>query len=541
MNRCAGIFLLLACAAVFAPAQISPGDLTRAHRDLEGIENCTQCHTIGKALSNRKCLSCHKEIETRIAAKKGYHATIDGKQCVECHKEHHGKDFEIVHFDRKKFNHTEAGYALEGKHASIRCEQCHEKSKIVAADIKIFSDERKAKTFLGVSKECLSCHKDEHRGQFKASCLTCHTFSAWKPAEKFSHDQAQFTLTGAHAKVECASCHKKTWAGGSTVQFVHLKFNTCRSCHTDPHKGKFRQECSSCHTVDSWHQVKGGTFDHSKTQFPLKGKHAALKCEKCHAKNSEWKNASGERGFHITRFRRCGDCHEDAHARQFRQRKDRGACESCHHEDGFIPADYTIRQHAQTRFVLTGGHIATPCEKCHQSGKVKAKSSRLFHWAQAPTCITCHKDIHNGQFAKKMTNGCETCHTTDAWNQLRFSHDKTKFPLRGKHALIECSQCHKSENNIVRYVGITRQCAACHEDQHAGQFMAGGKTECEKCHTDKSWHELLFNHDTQSRFALTGKHASVPCEKCHTKTAAGKKQIIRYKPLGTACIDCHSV
>jgi len=27
--------------------QISPGDLTTAHAELEGIRNCTQCHDLG--------------------------------------------------------------------------------------------------------------------------------------------------------------------------------------------------------------------------------------------------------------------------------------------------------------------------------------------------------------------------------------------------------------------------------------------------------------------------------------------------------------
>ena len=539
MRSTAGILLLLCGAVSFASAQISPGELTRAHQDLEGIENCTQCHTIGKALSNDNCLNCHKEIAVRIGTKKGYHATIGSKQCVECHKEHHGKNFEIIHFDKEKFNHAEVGYILEGKHAAIECRQCHEKSKITAGDIRAFPDGRKAKTYLGLSKECLSCHKDEHRGQFQVQCLTCHTFTKWKSAEKFLHDNARFKLAGAHVKVECSQCHKKTWAGGQAVQFVHLEFASCKSCHADPHKGKFKQECSQCHAVDSWHQLKGREFDHSKTQFPLKGKHAALQCERCHAKNPKMKNASGELGFHITRYGRCSECHEDAHAHQFVKRKDGGACESCHHEEGFVPALYTIAEHAKTRFALTGGHLATPCEKCHLEGKVKAKSTKLFHWNETVTCTTCHADIHNGQFAGKMANGCETCHSTAAWNELRFTHEKTKFPLRGKHALIECSQCHKTKNNVVQYTGIQTRCNTCHEDKHAGQFTVNGSTECERCHSDKGWHELSFDHNTQSRFALTGKHAEVACEKCHKPSSVKNKRIVIYKPLGTACIDCH--
>ena len=32
-------------------AQLSPGPLTNAHASLEGITNCTQCHTLGEKIS----------------------------------------------------------------------------------------------------------------------------------------------------------------------------------------------------------------------------------------------------------------------------------------------------------------------------------------------------------------------------------------------------------------------------------------------------------------------------------------------------------
>jgi hypothetical protein len=138
-----------------------------------------------------------------------------------------------------------------------------------------------------------------------------------------------------------------------------------------------------------------------------------------------------------------------------------------------------------------------------------------------------------------MPDGCETCHSTEAWQTLKFSHEKTSFPLRGKHAAIACSECHKAKNAIIQYVGVEKKCSACHEDQHAGQFVKNEKTECERCHIDKSWKSLLFDHTTEARFALTGKHANVACEKCHKRAVIGGKTTVIYKPLGVACADCH--
>jgi hypothetical protein len=320
---------------------------------------------------------------------------------------------------------------------------------------------------------------------------------------------------------------------------VNVEFSSCKSCHTDPHKGKFKQECAQCHTPETWFQLKGRQFDHSVTAFPLKDKHAQLPCEQCHQKNPKLKNVSGEVGFHITKFKQCSNCHADAHGKQFSSRKDGGACESCHNEKGFLPSQYSVVQHSKSRFALTGSHLATPCVKCHVEGKIQAKSTRIFHWNEDVQCTTCHNNIHGNQFAGKMTNGCETCHTNESWQMLKFSHDKTKFPLRAKHAALACSQCHKIKNTIVQYVGIGTQCSTCHEDQHAGQFVKNGKTECERCHTDKSWKTLSFDHNTQASFALTGKHANVLCEKCHKQRGGNQKKIIIYKPLGAACVDCH--
>ncbi len=520
-------------------AQISPGELSNAHKELEGIDNCTQCHTMGKALSNDNCLNCHKEIKVRMEKNKGYHATLKGKQCVECHKEHHGRNFTLIRFDKGTFDHAQVGYKLEGKHAALKCEQCHTKGKISAKDILSLSNPRKSSTYLGLGTECFSCHKDEHRGQFKVECLNCHTMNAWKPAGKFSHDNAQFKLAGAHTKVECAKCHKKTWDNGAATQFTHLEFGSCKSCHADPHKGKFKQECSQCHNTDSWHQVKTAGFNHEATQFPLKGKHASLKCEQCHPKNTKARNASGEIGFHITKFRFCKDCHADAHGKQFDARVDGGACEACHSEKGFVPSKYSLVDHEKSRFRLTGAHNAIPCSKCHLEGKVNAKSTKQFHWNENLACTTCHKDVHNGQFKNKMTNGCETCHGTEAWDELKFSHEKTNFPLKGKHAEVKCAQCHKSQNGIPQYVGLPKECNRCHEDHHARQFEVNNITKCERCHSEKNWKALLFDHNSQSRFALTGKHETVKCEKCHKEAIINQKRTIKYKPMESACIDCH--
>ncbi|HLP16631.1 MAG TPA: cytochrome C [Bacteroidota bacterium] len=536
------IGLLLCLCALRSAAQISPGELSAAHAQFEGVENCTLCHSIGKSIADDQCLACHGEIKTRIAQKKGYHASIGGKHCFDCHKEHHGRQFELVRFDRKGFNHASTGFALEGKHANVECAKCHEPSKIRAKDIQSFDDKRKRKTLLGLTTDCLSCHKDQHQGQLSAQCASCHTFEQWKPASKFTHARSKFPLTGKHEQVECQRCHKNKLRDGVTVQFVRMEFASCKSCHADAHKGKFQQPCSQCHTTEGFHQIKGSKFDHSVTQFPLVGKHASVKCAECHAAVPTAKNVSGEIGFHITKYKQCANCHADAHAHQFDNRADKGKCEACHTVDGFTTVHYSAADHDRTAFPLTGSHRAIPCVKCHEQGNVRAKSTWQFHWDAKLVCTLCHADVHKGQFASQMKNGCETCHSTESWQTLAFSHDRTKFPLRGRHETLACAKCHKKSEGpdaAVQFAGTVTGCADCHADEHERQFAVDGQTKCEKCHTAKGWKALIFDHNTQSRFALTGGHAGVRCEKCHKAFAAGQRRPIRYKPMGVTCAECH--
>lgn len=536
--------MVIIITAQRAAAQISPGDLSSSHTQLEGMSNCTQCHTLGKTISSERCLACHTEIRSRLDARTGLHGRNKYEQCIDCHKEHHGRDFSMRKIDTKSFDHSLTGYMLRGKHVNLDCSKCHEEEKIRKSDIGQKTKEFKAHTYLGLLPDCSACHRDIHVGQFPPRCEQCHTVDGWKPAANFSHANTAYKLTGKHETLVCVGCHKKTLEKGTVVQYVHLEFAACSSCHSDPHRGKFNQSCQSCHTTAGWNEGEAKRFNHSLTQFPLRGKHASVKCEGCHADaGKKWKKSTG--AFSIAKFKFCGDCHTDAHAEQFAQRKDGGRCESCHSEESFIPSTYSVNDHARSRFELKGAHIATMCTACHTSGTVEAKSSRLFRWKDELRCLTCHKDPHQGQFNSEPPKICEACHTTIAWNSLLFTHEATKLPLRGKHVSIPCTKCHTTTDagtvsERIQYRALTIVCGGCHKDEHEGQFGSAGLTDCARCHTAASWKIENFNHTLLTRYELTGKHAVVPCGKCHTQTTINGRTIARYKPLGTSCVDCHS-
>ncbi|NUM81503.1 hypothetical protein HUU42_11920 [bacterium] len=558
-----------------AYAQFSPGELAQPHAYLEGIDHCTQCHDLGKKIDNAKCIDCHTLIKSRLEKKTGYHASADvrGKLCYECHHDHNGREFVMVEWkpSKEKFNHELTGYKLEGKHKTDKCEVCHQPGFIndQAVIQRVQDGLNLNQTFLGLSQDCRSCHFDEHRGQFD-HCSGCHDFQDWKQSSsaKFDHQKTRYALTGKHASVQCTKCHaavndaKKKPDGKTDVDYFKYKplnFSNCSPCHADPHQNKFGQNCASCHETTDWRNIRHQSFDHSLTRYPLVGKHTTVACHRCHQPDPKkppvYKNM---------KFAECADCHADAHAGQLAARTDKGKCESCHDAFGFRPSLFTVARHTtESRYSLTGAHEKTECIKCHvklppkefknRTGfKTAADSNFIVLKFSDQRCSACHKDVHHGQFAEKLKNNdCDICHKTSSWKDLIFDHAKnSQFPLLGKHHNVACEKCHPTvdtEFKRVLYKPISRFCEHCHIDIHEGQLSHHAeatpdhpKTYCEKCHTNKTFKRTIFDHNVQSRYALTGAHQKVACNKCHIQTKIKTDTLnTLYKPISTECAACH--
>ncbi len=523
------IILFISVLAQSSFGQISPGELANAHAQFESISNCTKCHDMGKQIIEEKCFDCHKEILTKNKSKSGYHFQVSKKNCVECHSDHHGRDFKIVNLDKKKFDHSLTGFVLEGKHKIADCKKCHNKEKITDTEILKFKNERLNKTYLGLPTTCIDCHKDVHNGELNQKCETCHNSEKWKPAKKFSHNNSIFKLDGAHKKIDCKKCHPKHF---ESLKFKNIKHENCKDCHEDFHKGKFKENCESCHKVESWNIVNiKKEFNHSLTQYPLLGKHKRVDCDACHKK----KNKSD---FALPKFSKCFDCHEDYHKGEFKNRKDKGECSSCHNVEGFIPSTYNFVTHRETRFPILGAHVAILCKDCHKKNQKKDYVEIKFHWDEKLNCKICHEDIHKGKFTSEKIN-CETCHSSISWSKLIFNHSNTKFSLKGKHTQIKCEKCHLVDGK-EKFSFEKTNCESCHKDLHENQFSENGKTLCEKCHKEKSWKELYFAHNRDSKYILDGKHEKVACEKCHYQIILNNKKIIRYRGIDSSCQSCHT-
>ena len=127
---------------------------------------------------------------------------------------------------------------------------------------------------------------------------------------------------------------------------------------------------------------------------------------------------------------------------------------------------------------------------------------------------------------------CQNCHTANGWKPIRtvpeFDHNKTRYPLRGMHEGLACTQCHTK----MIFTDVGKTCSDCHADLHRGKMGAN----CEQCHNVKGWKVAtkdIQNHN--NRFPLIGAHAMVQCEDCHKNGG-----LSQFNTMSTACYSCHA-
>lgn len=510
------LMLVLATSFAASPVHaqlISPGKLSAAHAELEGMRQCTQCHELGqRGASAQRCLSCHTVLRTRIARDRGYHATVKAKPCAQCHKDHLGKSSSPLRWDTAAFKHADTGYPLKGAHQQQQCRECHAPSYITAADVKSHRGGANflKLTYLGLATGCASCHNSDspHGQQFGSrACQDCHAETDWKRVD-FDHDAARFALTGAHVKAECSACHTKTPAGD--VRYRGLRFASCADCHRDPHRGQMAGTCARCHGTADWRRVErsavAGSFDHARTPFPLRGAHSQVACARCHsAPRDERIHLTFAAGTERASFPRpvvrdCASCHADPHPRSYAAAGGKASCAACHGLSArWRPVSYAIAEHNRAgNFKLDGAHLATPCNACHKPDAQPARG-----------CASCHaaQDPHRDAFGKQA---CSDCHDTGSFRNGRMDHGRVKH--------LACASCHEAKN------------------PHRDQFTGRG---CDQCHGTESYRVARFDHD-KTRFALDAAHAKAACSACHrAESDARGASFTRYRPLRTACKDCH--
>jgi hypothetical protein len=295
-----------------------------------------------------------------------------------------------------------------------------------------------------------------------------------------------------------------------------LSFSQSRqqSVSRSPH-GNLSIPCQNCHTSVGWKPIRAvPEFDHNKTSYPLRGLHENVACTQCHAKM-----VFSDTGTH------CADCHADIHRRRM------GAnCEQCHTVKGWSTLLQTVREHTN-RFPLVGGHAGLDCADCHKGEAVGQFQGLSIQ------CYSCHQKTFQqatnpNHVSSSFPVQCEQCHTINSWLGAKFDHLRvTGFALTGMHATLECTACHVGG----KYQGTPATCIGCHmpdyqKASNPNHLALGLPQNCQQCHNTSAWQPANFNHDSVG-FPLTGGHAKLQCEQCHTNG--------NFNLTNTACVSCH--
>ena len=262
-------------------------------------------------------------------------------------------------------------------------------------------------------------------------------------------------------------------------------------------------------------------FDHSKTKYPLVGKHLTVECEACHAKGDFKKELA---------FAKCTDCHKDDHNGQFAKRADGIECSSCHKVDGWKPSLFDVKAHAKTDYPLVDGHAKVKCDSAI-SQEARTRSSRSVKFKR---CTDCHKDEHNNQFAgKPYENQCDQCHNLKGYSPSTFTlaqHKKDEIRTHRRprgDPLRRLPQVGGEESAEDARFPITLK--TCHARRamrisHHGQFqerMVQGRRERQAHRVARpamapspgtNW---TLSITTTTSFTLAGAHRAVACIDCH--------------------------
>ncbi|MFQ5638646.1 MAG: hypothetical protein ACE5IR_11705, partial [bacterium] len=137
-----------------------------------------------------------------------------------------------------------------------------------------------------------------------------------------------------------------------------------------------------------------------------------------------------------------------------------------------------------------------------------------------------------------MGNNCERCHSYQGWESFNVEeiHTNTRFPMMGRHALVDCQSCHRNQQQ-GDYALLTTDCASCHQQEYLAtenpNHVANSfSTDCQECHGMNDWRPaFLANHDALFP-VFSGEHdgAWSNCFDCHTNPTTF---------TDFTCLTCH--
>jgi hypothetical protein len=522
------------------------GDRKKFDHDLTGWKlngkhaatDCDDCHKVSDKQglkkymgTDRLCGSCHlKEQPHKFEA-----SEKDKLACERCHGESVWKPAKPP--SQQKFDHDDRKDALMpllGSHKDVACSKCHPKS--------VFNLPFPKADNCGNA----GCHQSPHDGHMfgKRDCEWCHspTFKTLKQ-QNFDHtEKTKFDLGPAHRQIKCYDCHTKALGEAKPT-------GACETCHAKDshHQDRFSEfgsppRCGTCHPSGGPKFVPSAFNHGARTRFKLEFKHADQNCRGCHRGSSpsdfeDFRSLIDNKGKTD-----CMGCHAHKKA-HFDDKHPNGRykssqCLECHMHPGdpTVPKNNKMSETAHGKdgtFPLRFGHAKVPCANCH-TGRDKANKTSFS--SLEPNCNAngkCHEDsLHQGSLGAN----CQGCHVAGDWYKLTFNHNEPfpddakgevkAFKLKGEHLKNKCTDCHTKDRKFAE-THATCSAEGCHQDDDAHKGRLG--TKCEQCHQETG--DVTFNHQTQSRFHLDGKHLEVRCADCHPS--------ITFKPRPVNCYGCH--
>ncbi|MBK9033362.1 MAG: hypothetical protein IPL61_19170 [Myxococcales bacterium] len=178
------------------------------------------------------------------------------------------------------------------------------------------------------------------------------------------------------------------------------------------------------------------------------------------------------------------------------------------------------------------------CNDCHDNGReaINSKCLGCHDHNDLRTRINAGKGFHaSSQVSGKKCSSCHNEHKGRGFDLMGwaaipggtkgFDHDVTGWKLEGKHAAVDCADCHKTRNRqgLRTYLNQDRLCGTCHKKDQPHGFERREMLACERCHAQSVWNppksDQDFDHDSKAdaSMPLLGSHADVSCEKCHPK------------------------
>ncbi len=332
---------------------------------------CALCHTGGRfAGTPTACASCHLPAYNSTASPAHKAAGLP-QTCQSCHT--------TSAWPGAKFSH--ARFSLTGRHATLKCSQCH-----------------KTGIYAGTSTACSSCHLPAYTNTsnpnhtaagYPRTCESCHTTASWRGA---TVPHTRFSLTGRHAVAPCSACHPSGSYTGTPTDCVNCHLPAYNAAANPNHKtAGFSQACQSCHTTTSW---RGATFAHRS--FVLAGKHASLACAQCHTNGTYAARPTSCVSCHLARFNATT---RPSHASKAYPQ----TCERCHTPSAWVPASFLhafpimFGEHANAWTRCTDCH-ANPalfsqvsCFRCHSQSVTGARHKSVSGYVyDSRKCIACH-------------------------------------------------------------------------------------------------------------------------------------------------------